>query len=109
MVEFKTTHNLEFLARVWVRDENYAEFKVGTCEGLYNTDDLTYNILAITNNEPGNGHFEDVLQWFENSCRRDRKGLQVQEIHNQKFLTHLIEKRGFSAIPWTNNVVKFFV
>lgn len=106
-----TTHNLPFEAAPW--DPTFAEFfpqllaiimrikepivafRVGTCDGIYTVRDNAYQIIAIQNSEPGNGHFEDVLQWFENSCKRDKKNLMFMEIMNADFGRHLCLKRGF--------------
>jgi hypothetical protein len=85
----QTKHNLDFEVAPWEPiipmpfTETYAAFRVGTCEGLYCTNALTYDILAVKNLNPGNGHFEDVLQWFENSCRRDKKNLRFLEVMNK--------------------------
>lgn len=102
----QTKHNLDFFARPWYRDENFAEFKIGTCNGLYTVDETTYSILAIENTCKGNGHFEDVIQWFEHSCRRDRKNLMFLEVWNDKFATHLSTKRGFELQDGTCNYLK---
>lgn len=109
---FKTTHDLVFEAAPWTNaldpSDNWMVFRVGTCEGVWRSSDDNYSILAITNKEPGNGHFEDVLEWFENSCKRDGKNLMILEVWNDKFKKHLIEKRGFRVVPMTNHVVKDF-
>jgi hypothetical protein len=70
-------------------------FRVGTCHGLWRSTDDAYEILAIKNNKQGNGHFDETLQWFESSCRRDGKKLRLYELWNKQLERHLIEKRGF--------------
>lgn len=106
MNQFKSTHNLDFEIAPWYTAE-FQLFRIGTCEGLWGSDAECYLILAILNNEPGNGHFEDVLEWFENSCCRDKKRLRILEIDNSGLMVHLIEKRGFKKIKG-NNVEKTF-
>jgi len=76
-------------------DSAIVAFRVGTCHGIYTAKPNAYQIIAINNECPGNGHFEDVLQWFEASCRRDNKSLMFVEIMNDKFGEHLKVKRGF--------------
>ncbi len=94
-----TVHNLEFYARDWPRgDGTISEFKVGTVQGLYHSMKEFYEIIAIVNKEFGNGHFEDTLEWFETSCRRDKKKLRFGAIINERFAKHLVEKRGFTRI-----------
>lgn len=105
--EVSTTHKLDFKCRPWHFDDGYVNFRVGTCGGLYRCDGNVFRILAIDNKEPGNGHFEDVLQWFEHSCKRDGYSLQFMEIMNPRFKKHLIEKRGFADIG-NNGVQKTF-
>lgn len=103
--EFKTTHNLPFESAPWLTP-HFIRFRVGTCTGLWTSENKTYDILAIENAEPGNGHLNDVFEWFENSCKRDGKKLRVLEVWNKGFLKHLVEKRGFSLIEGTENVIK---
>jgi hypothetical protein len=93
--EFKTSHNLPFEDAPWKYSDEFRRFRIGTCEGLWGSTPLTFDILAITNDVPGNGHFEDVLQWFSHSCRRDGKDLRIMEVWNKRLLKHLIEKRRF--------------
>lgn len=110
-IEFTTSHKLDFEVAPWeynVDPENpFFRFRVGTCEGLWGADSDGYSILAVTNSAPNNGHFEDVLQWFEHSCKRDKKDLWILEVWNQKLKKHLIEKRGFME-RGMDNVVKPF-
>jgi len=94
---FRTIHDLPFEFAPWEKNEEWFRFRIGTCHGLWRSTPLSYDILVVDNEEPGNGHFEDTLQWFENSCRRDRKMLRIIEILNKKFLKHLVDKRGFIA------------
>lgn len=94
----KTVHDLEFYDMIWPKDPNWHEFKIGTVTGLWQTIQSpipAYQILSFLNRSPGNGHLEDVFQWFENSCKRDNYCLIILEVWNQTFKKHLIEKRGF--------------
>lgn len=106
----KTTHNLAFQVAPWYNPE-WRRFKVGTITGLCNSTEDAYQILAILNDDPGNGHFEDVLEWFEASCKRDGKDLIFVEIQNKRFLKHLISKRGFKKVvtEYGINALKRFV
>jgi hypothetical protein len=103
---FSSTHKLDFLAaphRVGMA------FKVGTCHGLFSAEWDSYIIIAIYNDEAGNGHLDDVFEWFENSCQRDKKNLIVAAIMNEKFFTHLITKRNFKKMDSKGeNVIKAF-
>lgn len=109
--EVKTKHNLDFGCYKWeppipsIEGLTYYAFRVGTCDGLYTVTRDSYDIIAIRNSIKGNGHFEDVLQWFENSCRRDGKSLRFLECWNKAFKMHLVIKRGFS-LQGKDNVIK---
>lgn len=112
---FQSTHKLDFLTAaerplrgLLPESEDWIMFKVGTCHGLFRPTAEAYEILAVINTSPGNGHFDDVMEWFENSCRRDGKKLRIKEfIFNRRFKQHLIQKRGF-AIGGKDDVVKTF-
>lgn len=105
--EVTTTHKLDFLSTPFEYDETFTKFKVGTCHGLYGSTTDFYSIIAIINENPGNGHFTDVLEWFEHSCRRDKKSLRVVEIWNESLYVHLLKKRGFKPIDKLNVVKRF--
>jgi hypothetical protein len=102
---FQSSHILDFEVTNWIMGP-YIQFRIGTCHGLWNATGESYDILAIDNKEKGNGHLEDVFEWFENSCRRDNRDLKVLEVWNQKFKKHLIEKRGFIDIGGDNVIKK---
>lgn len=56
---------------------------------------MAYVIISILNSQPGNGHLQDVFEWFEHSCKRDKISLIVAAVMNEKFKQHLINKRDF--------------
>lgn len=111
IIEFKSKHNLIFEAAPYQHNvdkkNNWMQFRVGTCEGLWCSTDKTYDILAIINKEKGSGHFIDVLQWFEQSCKRDKKSLRILEVWNYNFKKHLINKHKFKAIG-KEDLIKHF-
>lgn len=106
-MDFKSTNDLPFECRPWVRNPEWMDYRIGTCTGLYSTSMISYDILAVQNSKQGNGHFQDVLDWFENSCRRDGKSLKFLELMNDELKDHLINKRGFLDIG-NNNLEKHF-
>ena len=103
----QTTHNLDFESCVWDINPLYNLFRIGTCEGQWFALDKAYCIIAIINKQPGNGHLDDVFEWFEHSCKRDGKALMVLEFFNDRFKKHCIEKRGFRPFM-ENDVIKTF-
>lgn len=90
-----TRHELEFETRPWDRNPVWQQFRVGTCHGLYRSAEQVYEILAVVNDKQGNGHFSDVMQWFEHSCRRDGFRLRFAEVWNKEFKKLLTDKYGF--------------
>lgn len=111
MAEFKTTHDLPFLSAHWnnpFNTEGWQVFKIGTCDGQWTSTDYSYDILTIINADPGNGHFDDVLEWFEQSCKRDGKALRILEVWNKKLAYHLTTKRGFTYQS-NDNLIKRFI
>jgi len=108
---FKSKHNLLFESRPWKSSGwplpgEFFQFRVGTIHGLWQSTEHSYDILAIDNDQPGNGHFEDVMQYFVRSCQRDHKDLRFLEVMNDRFKKHLINVRGFKKESKTNNVIK---
>ena len=70
-------------------------YRVGTCEGQYRVTDEAYEILSVVNKKPGNGHLEDLLQWFEYACKRSKLPLRILSFTNNNFKEHLIKEKGF--------------
>ncbi len=109
--DFKTEHNLLFEVAEWGfnidPDHEFMRFRIGTCEGLWSGTDQSYEILAVKNTQKHNGHFNDVLQWFEHSCIRDKKHFIIKEVWNKNLKNHLILKRGFTKLG-KSDLIKYF-
>lgn len=102
----KTKHSLDFET---AHSDFGTHFKIGTCTGLWGSVNGAYFILSVSNDEPGNGHLDDVFEWFEFSCKRDKRNLLILEIMNAPFYMHLISKRGFIPMDTGgSNVIKVF-
>jgi hypothetical protein len=99
--KFKTTNSQNFYSAPYSRPwnfDNYQQFKVGTMFGLWKWEKDKFVILAFMNDRPGNGHLEDVLDWFYCSAVCAQLPLVIRSVDNKRFLKHLIEKRGFVHI-----------
>jgi hypothetical protein len=70
-------------------------FFVGTCNGIFDVNAEGVNIIGITNENPGNGHVDDVFEWFEYAAAGADTRLWVREIYNQRFKQRCLTKRGF--------------
>lgn len=108
-----TTHKLDFEAAYSpydiFGDNGHKMYRVGTCDGQWGSTKDCYFILSILNKQPGNGHVQDVFEWFEFSCKRDNKNLLVLECMNERFYNHLLSKRGFIKLDEKgDNVIKVF-
>ena len=108
----QTTHNLDFEVAPSPNPDvtgYHPRFRVGTCSGQWFSIDDCYVIMSVINEEPGNGHFNDVLEWFEYSANRDDKNLLVIECFNKALWLHLVTKRGFNEMDSTGeNCIKIF-
>lgn len=104
---FKRTHNLPFEIGDTYLTPDVRRFRVGTCTGIYSCNGNSFIIIGVVNHHEGNGHLQDVFDWFENSCKREKVNLVVAEILNERFYKHLIDKRGFTAIDNMNVIKKF--
>lgn len=103
----KTKHKLLFESAKWesflanailgnlFNREGWQIFRIGTVHGQWRATQAAYEILSFANDRPGNGHLDDVFEWFEYSCKRDGKDLVIREFWNDKFKQHCIKKRGF--------------
>lgn len=103
---FVSTHKLDFESTEGSNYGDYKHFRVGTCHGLWDSCPTAYLILTVNNEQHGNGHFTDLLEWFEVSCKRDNRDLIIQKVWNKRLKRHLVNKRGF--VPKGANVVKRF-
>jgi len=104
---FRSNHNLSFEVAPWIMGD-FTRFRIGTCHGLWRATDDCYQILAIDNEVKGNGHLIDVFEWFENSCKRDKKNLMVLELWNNDFAKYLIRVKGFEQFNEDYNIIKYF-
>ena len=84
----------------------FKRFRVGTCHGLWRDKDNAYEILAIANEEPHNGHFGATMHWFETSAKRDGYTVRVLEIMNAS-LARTLKRRGYSIVD-ANTMAKDF-
>ena len=107
MNEFQSTHKLDFECAKWPLSPEWIAYRVGTCHGLWKASGSNYDVLAMTNDSPGNGHFEDVMEWFEASCKRDGYALRILECWNSELKHHLMTKRGFENYDDDNLIKRF--
>lgn len=99
----ETTHKLEFEQREWFRNPEWWDFRVGTCNGIYrhNIDKESIEILAVVNEQKGNGHFKDVIEWFEFACRKQNLKLRFLETWNLRLAWNL-RKHGYKMVGFMN-------
>ena len=120
---FQTKHNLSFEIAEWkifgwkakliqliFLGKNYnlqgwLLYRVGTVHGQWRSTEDALEILSFINNQPGNGHLEDVFEWFEMSCKRDNKNLIIRSFWNENFKNHCIKKREFLPLG-SNDLIK---
>ena len=108
MNAIQTKHKLAFEVAEWHRNTSIMLYRVGTVSGQWMSTEHAYIIISFLNESPGNGHLDDVFEWFEYSCKRDNKALMIMEFMNDRFKKHCIDKRGFIAIPNKDDCIKLF-
>jgi N-acetylglutamate synthase-like GNAT family acetyltransferase len=106
-----TKHALDFMAMPWYNDlvpnnDGIMVFEVGTCHGQYLVSKEGLEIISITNDMPGNGHLEDVFEWFEFAAKQQGIDLYIRAFLNPQFKIHCIEKRGFRKFGTTDVMKK---
>lgn len=110
-MDFKTINNLSWyispLYLPYDEDGDWKCLNMGTCIVHFGETEQAYEIFGIVNTNKGNGHLEDVLQWFEYMCKEKGKYLIFTHFENQNFKKHLIEKRGFESYG-KNNAIKIY-
>lgn len=98
-----------FYSRPWqnpLNDQGWQDGLVGTCAFQWRATETAYEILTIINDVPGNGDFAHTLDWFYESCQRDKRNLVIREIWNKRLQAHLL-KRGFSYAE-NDDMIKYF-
>lgn len=94
------------MAAPWRLDPGIMVYKVGTCHGQYSFTDKGIEIISVVNDNPHNGHLDDVFEWFEFSARVNKRDLFVRGFLNKRFRKHCLEKRGFKQVPNSDDVYK---
>lgn len=84
-----------------LNDGGWQLFRVGTCNGQWRATPDAYEILSVINDEPGNGHFAVLMEYFEISCKRDNKDFIILEVWNKQLRKHL-GKNGFTCYSGDN-------
>jgi hypothetical protein len=74
-------------------------FHFGQCHGLIEADDYRLQIIAITNEKPGNGNFVQAMDTLEAAARRRQLAVEVAAITNGRLRIHLELKRGYRIKP----------
>ena len=87
------------LLNIFKPDTRYKQFKIGSVHGLFAKIDKQYRILAILNDNPGNGHFGDTMEWFVHLCKKNKCDLLFLELMNEDFEKHLMTKYHFEKTP----------
>lgn len=108
---FQSIHKLDYLQAppyLGVLGGTFIPYKIGTCHGIFCMSKRAFKIVAVVNDNPGNGHFTDVLEWFEYAAKLNGKALEVVEIWNDPLRQHLINKRGFTLLK-NGDVRKTFI
>ena len=93
-----TTHKLDFLVEAAPPGSSFMLYQIGTCHGQWCCTVDAYVIVSIVNEVAGNGHLDDVFEWFNHVAKREGKNLIVVKIMTVRFFKHLVFKRRFVAL-----------
>lgn len=95
--KFKSTNNLKFQIADkphWPGSNSYA-FKIGTVEGICRQTPISFDILSVSNSQPGNGHLKDFFEWVFEIAKQGNAALRFFNVR-EKFGKVLTEY-GFEA------------
>ena len=109
-VKFKSTHHLKFKTGPHIVEgapSGLEKFKIGSVHGLWREGETVIEIWAIINDEPGNGHMDDAIEWFVEIARLSSVILRVVEISSVTFRNQLIDKWGFATTDVQSQLIKY--
>jgi hypothetical protein len=90
-----------FTLTAWGRNVQFTVdnqiIKFGEVHGLINADDRRLQVIAIANEQPGNGDFGRAMDALEAAARGRRLAVEVTAIFNPRLRLHLALKRGYRA------------
>jgi len=100
LLQFSSSNGLEFEAKF--SDTMYDEVthwswaKVGTCHAFYGETEIEFDIFGVGNSKKNNGHFNDLVEWFEYLAAIRNKNLLFSHFENLDLKRHMINKRGYT-------------
>ena len=85
----------EWFERPWKAPDGslWTDFKCGSCRGIYKGNNNGFEILAVQNTKK-NRDFDQVLEWFHKSAKRDKCSVVFLEVGNPK-LEKKLRKIGY--------------
>lgn len=91
--KFKSTNNLKFQIADkphWPGSNSYA-FKIGTVEGICRQTPISFDILSVSNSQPGNGQLKDFFEWVFEIAKQGNAALRFFNVHEKfgKVLTEI--------------------
>lgn len=83
----------------------YSNFELGTCAGAIRGGPTMYELLAVTNSQPGNGAFKRLMRHLLALGRAHRRDLIVLEIKPEYLYQHLIKTYGMQPVGTTRHLL----
>lgn len=87
--------------RRWHRNRNMHEFARGTMEGVGHFDEPHFRVVAIINNQRGNGDFVALIDAFQKCAVESRRSFQLVELWNKR-LAEWFRARGYAVTTSEN-------
>ncbi len=78
-------------ADAYFAEQGLEKIREGAAEALVQIDKKKVTVIALLNQEPGNGDFQKLMDTLEGF----KKAVIIEEIWNPGLRQHLIEKRGY--------------
>lgn len=108
-MKFKSPHKLKFKTAphlIGGAPTGMEKFIVGTCHGLWVQHNLSVDMWAVINEKPGNGHMDDVIEWFFQIAKAGNVPIRVMDISNKTFYDELVEKWKFLPTDHPNVLMR---
>lgn len=111
-MKFKSSHKLKFRTAPHViagAPTGMEKFEIGTVHGLWVQSKMSIDIFACINDEPGNGHMDDVFEWFFEIARTGALAVRIVNVSSVTFRNQLIEKWKFAPTDDFDTLINFVV
>lgn len=108
--KFRSTHGLKFKTMPHIIAGAFTgaeRFEIGTVHGIWNVSTFSVDVFACINDEPGNGHMDDVFEWFFSIATERGLPVRVTNVSSEDFRQQLIDKWLFVPTKDHDTLIRF--